>query len=198
MIVWINGTFGSGKTTIAHELDRRLEKSIIYDPERFGFVFMKNVPQEIAKSDFQDYPLWREANVKLLKRIENEYDGTIIVPMTLTTDKYFDEIIGVLRRDGVDVEHFTLVASKETIQKRLRKRFEGKQSWAYQQMKGRIKKLESPLFAEHIATDDKTIEEIVEQIAISVNLDLLPDSRSQLRKFIDRKFISVKEARVFK
>ncbi|HLR02194.1 MAG TPA: AAA family ATPase [Virgibacillus sp.] len=30
MIVWINGTFGSGKTTVAHELDKRLGKSIIY------------------------------------------------------------------------------------------------------------------------------------------------------------------------
>lgn len=195
MIIWINGTFGSGKTTIAHELDRRLEKSFIYDPERFGFVFMKNIPQEIAKNDFQDYPLWREANMKLLKQIVRGYDGTVIVPMTLTSESYFEEIIGALRYEGINVAHFTLVASEKTIQKRLRKRFEGKRSWAYQQMTERIRNLDALLFAEHIMTDDKTVDEIVEQIAMSVKLDIRPDSRSQLRKFIDRKYISLREAR---
>lgn len=170
----------------------------LYDPERFGFVFMKNVPQEIAKSDFQDYLLWREANAKLLKQIVNEYDGTVIVPMTLTSEAYFEEIIGALRHEGIDVAHVTLIASEETIRKRLRKRLEGKRSWAYQQMRERINKLNAPLFSKHIGTDDKTVDEVVEQIAMSVKLDIFPDRRSRIRKYIDRKFISVKEARIFK
>ncbi|MFA1820990.1 hypothetical protein ACDX78_12545 [Virgibacillus oceani] len=84
MTLWINGIFGAGKTTVAYELNRRIENAFVYDPERIGYVLMKNVPKEISKSDFQDYPLWRESNYKLLKAISQEYDGVIIVPMTLT------------------------------------------------------------------------------------------------------------------
>jgi adenylylsulfate kinase-like enzyme len=54
MIIWINGTFGSGKTTTAYELHKRVENSFVFDSERFGFVLMKNVPKEIAKADFQE------------------------------------------------------------------------------------------------------------------------------------------------
>ncbi|HEO8420615.1 Tunicamycin resistance protein [Mycobacteroides abscessus subsp. abscessus] len=28
MIIWINGTFGSGKTTTAYQLEKRLEKEL--------------------------------------------------------------------------------------------------------------------------------------------------------------------------
>jgi adenylylsulfate kinase-like enzyme len=32
MIIWINGAFGSGKTQMAFEINRRLENSYVYDP----------------------------------------------------------------------------------------------------------------------------------------------------------------------
>ena len=120
MIIWINGTFGSGKTTTAYELQKRIDQSFVYDPERLGYVFMSNVPKEIAKNDFQDYPLWREANYSLLKKLAEAYTGIIIVPMTLTNETYFNEIIGKLKDSGLDVKHFTLSASKTTIKKRLK------------------------------------------------------------------------------
>lgn len=31
MIIWLNGAFGAGKTTIAHELQQKLHNAIIYD-----------------------------------------------------------------------------------------------------------------------------------------------------------------------
>jgi gluconate kinase len=198
MILWINGTFGAGKTTVAYELHRRIENAFVYDPERLGYVLMKNVPKEISKSDFQDYPLWRESNYKLLKAISQEYDGVIIVPMTLTNVDYFNEIIGSLRKHGIDVKHFTLSASKQTIEQRLRKRLEGRNSWAYQQMDGRIKDLEKPLFKKDIQTDDKSIGQVVKSIAESASIKLLPDRRTKLRKLIDRLSVTFKEIRIFK
>ena len=36
MIIWINGAFGSGKTNVAYELNRRIESSYVYDPEEIG------------------------------------------------------------------------------------------------------------------------------------------------------------------
>jgi gluconate kinase len=193
MIIWINGTFGSGKTTTAYELHKRVENSFVYDPERFGFVLMANVPREISKGDFQNYPLWREANYKLLKQISEEYKGTIIIPMTLTNEQYFTEIVGRLRGDGVEVKHFTLSASKQTIEKRLRQRFEGKNSWAYGQMDGPLKELSKDLFQTHLETDNMTIDEVVEEIGRLSGVPLLPDHRTKFKKVIDRQKVKLKE-----
>ncbi|MFI9587033.1 hypothetical protein ACIHCQ_35635 [Streptomyces sp. NPDC052236] len=33
MIVWVNGAFGSGKTTLVEELHRRWPAALVYDPE---------------------------------------------------------------------------------------------------------------------------------------------------------------------
>jgi cytidylate kinase len=198
LIIWINGTFGSGKTTTAYELQRRLRDSFIYDPERFGYVLMANVPKEISKDDFQDYPLWRDANYALLKQVAEEYKGIIIVPMTLTDESYYEEMIGRLRGDGLKVKHFTLSASKSTIQKRLRKRFEGKNSWAYQQMNGRLNSLAKDTFKEHIQTDTMSIEEVVETIAKQSSISLLPDNRTKFRKQIDRLSVKLREIRLLK
>lgn len=193
MIIWINGTFGSGKTTTAYELQRRIEDVFVYDPERFGYVLKVNTPKEILQDDFQDYPLWREANYALLKQISEEYKGTIIVPMTLTDETYFEEIVGKLRKAGVEVKHFTLSASQEIIQKRLRKRLEGKKSWAYQQMESRISRLSSDIFKEHIHTDGLSVEAIVETIADKSSIVLLPDNRRKTKKWRDRIFVKLKE-----
>ncbi|MBS4202206.1 AAA family ATPase [Bacillus sp. FJAT-49732] len=198
MIIWINGTFGSGKSTTAYELQRRIKDSHVYDPERFGYVLMRNVPREIAKGDFQDYPLWREANYKLLKQVAEQYPGILIVPMTLTNEVYFNQIIGRLRLDGIEIKHFTLYASKETIEKRLKKRLEGKNSWAYKQMEGRLVNLSKDTFQEHIHTDSMSIDEVVETIAHKSKITLLPDRRTKIKKTMDRLSTGIKEFGIFK
>ncbi|GIN72022.1 tunicamycin resistance protein [Bacillus sp. J14TS2] len=198
MIIWVNGTFGSGKTTAAYELQRRVEGAFVYDPERFGYMLMANVPKEVAKDDFQDYSLWREANYRLLKQLDQEYNGVLIVPMTLTNEQYFDEIIGRLRENGVIVQHFTLKASKSTIKKRLLKRWEGENSWAYQQAEGRLQSLENSLFKEHIQTDSLSIEEVVKTIARLSEVELKPDHRNPWRKKLDRLAVSLKEIGIIK
>ncbi|MHC0037755.1 AAA family ATPase [Pseudoneobacillus sp. C159] len=198
MIIWINGTFGSGKTTTAYELQRRLPHSFVYDPERFGFVLMSNVPREMAKGDFQDYPLWREANFSLLHQLASEYKGTIIIPMTLTNEVYFEEIIGRLRSSGVEVKHFTLSTKQETVKKRLRGRLEGENSWAYQQSYTRLEQLGKEIFATHIPTDNMSIEEVVEEIGRLAGVELEPDLRSGFRKRVDRFRVKWKEISLFK
>ncbi|GAB3806070.1 hypothetical protein GCM10028868_34930 [Virgibacillus kimchii] len=134
----------------------------------------------------------------MLKNISEEYNGLVIVPMTLTNVRYFNEIIGKLREQGIVVKHFTLSAFKQTIEQRLRKRLEGKKSCAYQQMNDRMKELEDPLFKEYIQTDDMSIDQVVEAIAASASIDLLPDRRTKLGKSMNRLRITWKEMRIFK
>jgi|GEM_PF-1213497 len=122
MIIWINGAFGSGKTTTAYELHRRLAGSFVFDPENFGYFIRKNVPAEFSSGDFQDLPIWRETNCRLLKMLNADYGGVIIVPMTLVEPRYYAEIVMRLENDGVDVRRFIIYASREGILRRLKLR----------------------------------------------------------------------------
>lgn len=133
-----------------------------------------------------------------MKQISGEYQGVIIVPMTLTNEAYFDEIVGRLRDEGVEINHFTLSASKETIEKRLAKRLEGKNSWAFQQMEKRLESLSTHVFQEHIKTDRMSIDEVVESIATKSSIALLPDHRTKVKKIIDRVSVQLKEIGWFK
>lgn len=38
MIVMVNGAFGAGKTTVAEELLRQIDGSMIFDPEEVGYM----------------------------------------------------------------------------------------------------------------------------------------------------------------
>ena len=58
MIIWINGAFGAGKTTLAEELSRRLSEAVLFDPEYVGYLLRHWVP--VPTGDFQDLPSWRE------------------------------------------------------------------------------------------------------------------------------------------
>lgn len=195
MIIWINGAFGSGKTQTAFELHRRLPNSFVYDPENVGFYIRKNIPNELSKGDFQNYTIWREFNFSMLKYISKEYNGIIIVPMTIVNSQYFNEIIESLRNDGIEVKHFMLRASKETLLKRLKSRGDGKNSWPAQQIDRCLEGLSNEIFKKHIDTDNLSIEQVVHEIALQSNINLLPDNRTKIRKLYDRVMIKLKHIR---
>ncbi len=130
MIIWINGSFGVGKTTIANALKLEIKDSLIYDPENVGEFLFNIMPEK--KDDFQDYELWRTLNFEILKDLNRSHRVTI-VPMTITNKKYYNEIIGNLRNEGIIVYDFILTATKEEIAKRLDKRGNST-GWAYAQV----------------------------------------------------------------
>ena len=41
MIIWINGAFGAGKTTLADELGGRLPDAVLFDPEYVGYILRR-------------------------------------------------------------------------------------------------------------------------------------------------------------
>lgn len=196
MILWINGAFGSGKTTVAYELNRRIPNSFVYDPENVGYFIRKNAPKQILKQDFQDHAIWREINFSVLQTINSEYNGIIIVPMTIVKTQYFDEIINKLSSNGVEVHHFTLLANRETLLKRLKSRGDHKNSWPAKQIDRCISSLSQEMFKTHIHTDRLTIEEIIDRIARECKLELQVDSRGTLKKKFDRFITKLKNIRI--
>lgn len=196
MIIWLNGAFGAGKTTCAFELHRRLPNSFVYDPENIGFFLQKTLPPEAKKDDFQHYKMWRTFNYEIISYIARNYDGTIIIPMTITHREYYDEIIQRLKDDGILLRHFILYAERKTIEKRLRKRLNSGESWARAQIDRCLHSFQHHITEEKIITDDKTIDEIVEEVAERANLPLLPDKRKALKKWLDRKIVLFKHIRI--
>ena len=182
MIIWINGAFGSGKTQTAFELNRRIPNSFVYDPENIGFFISNNIPSRIRKSDFQDYEIWREINTSLIKFIEDKYDGILIIPMTIVNPQYFNEIVSSLRNQGINIKHYTLMASKKTLLERLRSRGDGIDSWAAKQIDKCIKGLSNEIFQDLIDTDNMSIEDVAEKIALMSNINLLSDKPAKLKK----------------
>jgi hypothetical protein len=57
VIVWLNGTFGCGKTTTAAELCPLIPSSRLFDPETVGYMLRSNLGDRPVP-DFQHRPPW--------------------------------------------------------------------------------------------------------------------------------------------
>jgi gluconate kinase len=119
VIIWLNGGFAAGKTTLAEQLHRRLPDAVVYDPEDVGLMLWKWIR---PNDDFQDLPSWRELVVATALSLRRHHADTLIVPMSLIRDAYRDEILGGLAEAGEEVLHVFLEADAEALQERLNAR----------------------------------------------------------------------------
>ena len=165
-VIWLNGAFGVGKTTVARALAAELADALIVDPEDIGRMLRKVVPAAVRTSDFQDIPSWRRLTVATIESIRCDHPGPLVVPMTLVNPAYFDETVGRLRRSGVTVHHFTLVASPKTIRGRLLRRLSVPWAtwWALRRVHPCTSMLQSPRFATHVDTENRSVPDVVAAI----------------------------------
>ncbi|GGW68758.1 AAA family ATPase [Streptomyces griseoloalbus] len=193
MLLWINGPFGGGKTQTAHEIRRRLPGSVICDPEHAGFGLHRMLPPDL-RGDFQDLASWRQGVVEVLDLALTRRDGVVIVPMTVTDSGHFAQTVGRLRELGHDVRHFTLLAERATVLRRLREREVGhllgsvmgkagprRENWAVKQLDHCLERLTEPEFAEHLWTDHTTVPKTADRIAVLAGLTLRPNHEGRLR-----------------
>lgn len=62
MIIWLNGTFGVGKTTTSAELVRLIPEAHFFDPEQVGVMLRRHATGLPKVGDFQDWALWRHSS----------------------------------------------------------------------------------------------------------------------------------------
>lgn len=171
MIIWINGAFGAGKTTIAESLQKKIDNSYIYDPENIGDFFRANLPKAIQKTDFQDYPEWRQWNIHLLKKIYQEYQGDIIVPMTLYKEPAYSEMFTGLEKAELDVRHFQLEVSKAEILARLEKRTPALYQWGAEHLTEILQEFENVPSEQKIGNENRSRESVVAEILDKLSRD---------------------------
>ncbi|MEU8433126.1 NUDIX domain-containing protein [Streptomyces sp. NPDC029216] len=126
MIVWINGTFGAGKTSTARELAGLLPDSTLYDPELIGDALRRLLPHKrLAEvDDYQDLPSWRRLVVDAAAAMLAELGGVLVVPMTLLRQEYRDEIFGGLAARRIPVRHVLLAPAETILRERIANRRE--------------------------------------------------------------------------
>lgn len=195
MIIWLNGAFGVGKTQTAFELHSRIPHSYVFDPEKIGFLLRRIVPSEVHVGDFQNHRIWREFTYQGLQYVAENFAGTIIVPMTVVDSLYYDQTVGALRRKGLQVSHFTLLASHNTILRRLQRRGDGSNSWGARQLDRCLESLSNERFAVHLNTEEKTIEAVAEEIARYASLDLKPSTWHPILRPLKRLAVQIRHIR---
>ncbi|MFE7894175.1 AAA family ATPase [Streptomyces sp. NPDC057412] len=208
MLLWINGPFGGGKTQTAHEIRRRLPGSVVRDPEHAGFGLHRMLPPEL-RGDFQDLAAWRQGVVEVLDLALTRHDGVVIAPMTVTDPGYFAETVGRLGELGHDVRHFTLLAERETVLRRLRERGFGRlaqvaggkggglrrESWAVSRLDHCLERLREPEFAEHLWTDRTSVPRTADRIAVLAGLELRPNDEGAVRTRLRQAAVGVRHIR---
>ncbi|MFC7308308.1 AAA family ATPase [Streptomyces monticola] len=209
MLLWINGPFGGGKTQTAYELNRRLPGSVVCDPERLGFGLHRMLPPGL-RGDFQDLAAWRQGVFEVLDLTLRKYeDGPVIVPMTVVEPAYFADTVGRLREAGHDVRHFALLASRETVLRRLRERGLGhvvqyvagkdaplrRESFAVRKLDHCLERLAEPGFGEHLWTDRVTVPQVADHIAAAAGLRLAPNTDGPVRHWLRKAGTGIRHIR---
>jgi predicted kinase len=117
MIAWINGAFGSGKTTTASLLAELVDDARVFDPEYVGYLLRTVVTPPTG--DFQDMPLWRHLVIETLAGLDRDYPRTWIAPMSLIDAGHRAEILGGIRGAGAEVREFVLTVPPEGLRARI-------------------------------------------------------------------------------
>src|SRR5215831_16386474 len=117
-MIWVNGAFGAGKSTLAEELHRLLPDALAFDPEYVGHLLRMWVPPPDS-GDFQDIPLWRKLVAQFAIGMSDDYGRTLIIPMTLVNPGYRDEIFGLISKAGKRLLHVFLDVPPEELRRRI-------------------------------------------------------------------------------
>ena len=120
MIVWINGAYGSGKTTLVQEITHRRPDVLVLDPEHIGHLLRESVP--VPTDNFQDLPSWREIVVAAVLSVQRHHADLLLVPMTLINEAYRREVLGALRAADVELLEVFLDVPADELRRRIEHR----------------------------------------------------------------------------
>lgn len=118
VIIWLNGTFGAGKTTTAAELVKLIPRARLFDPETVGYMLRPNLADHPV-SDFQHWPPWRPLVVATAAELARYTGQHLIAVQTVLDREYLAEIFAGLRAAGLSVFHVLLDAGEEVLRRRI-------------------------------------------------------------------------------
>ncbi|MFG1624005.1 AAA family ATPase [Kribbella sp. NPDC049227] len=124
-IIWVNGTFGAGKTTTAGKLVELTEGIRLFDPEYVGYMLSANL-KDHQFTDFQQLPPWRTLVPVVMDEVARFTGQHLAAVQTVLVEDYWREISTALHTLGHTVIHVLLDADAETLHARIDADPEGK------------------------------------------------------------------------
>jgi hypothetical protein len=118
VIIWLNGTFGAGKTTTARQLATRLGNSRVFDPELVGYLLVSALDDHEFK-DFQDLPPWRQLVPVVTAAIAGFTGQHLIAVQTVLREDYWNELAQGLARAQLDIFHVLLHVDADELTGRI-------------------------------------------------------------------------------
>ncbi len=118
VIIWVNGTFGAGKTTISHLVADRSPGLRLFDPESVGYMLRPNLTDYPVR-DFRDWESWRVLTPIVADEVARFSGQSLVAPQTVLEEAYWDELVHGLSQRGHDVLHVLLDADEDSLRARI-------------------------------------------------------------------------------
>ena len=119
MIIWLNGTFGAGKTTTGLQLAGRLANARLFDPEEVGYLLMRTLEDHEFR-DFQDLAPWRELVPVFTQKIALFTGQHLIAVQTVLREEYWQELTEGFERTELDIFHVLLHVDSDVLAERIK------------------------------------------------------------------------------
>lgn len=116
-VLWVNGTFGVGKTTTGRLLAKRATLRFA-DPECLGFLLREHI-SDYEVSDFQQWPSWRRLVPLVLDELAGFTGQDLVAVQTVLVEDYWYELRTGLSKLGHEVLHLVLEADEATMLARI-------------------------------------------------------------------------------
>jgi hypothetical protein len=118
VVLWINGTFGVGKTTAANLIREQDPAWRLFDPEWVGYMLRANLG-DVPCDDFQDLPPWRTLVPRVAHEIALLTGDNLLAMQTVLVEEYWGELRRGFTDHRMEVFHVVLDADEATVRSRI-------------------------------------------------------------------------------
>ncbi len=117
VVIWLNGTFGVGKTTTAERVCDATGWRL-FDPEHVGYMVAANL-RDHEFTDFQDLPPWRTLVPVVAEEIHRYTNTPLVAVQTVLVEDYWAELRADFAARGLPVVHVVLDCDDEELRRRI-------------------------------------------------------------------------------
>lgn len=179
MIIWVDGTYCVGKTTIAKQLKERLGGAIeLLESDYYSNETLKRIVEEAEAAHTMPHigGTLPQNNMRFIREFKDliakkseDTDKKLIVDMALTRVECKENLFDCLQKEGKSIEHIILTADVETIKERIKKDENRMKEVALEWLTDNIAFLDRNYpDAIRIKTDNRDVNDIVTEIILKI------------------------------
>jgi hypothetical protein len=118
VLLWLNGTFGVGKTTTARSIESGSDRWRLFDAEVVGYM-LRTYLDGVAFNDFQDLAAWRRLVPSVAKEVVALTGADLLVVQSVLVEHYWSDLMGGMNDEGLEVFHVLLDCDESVLRERI-------------------------------------------------------------------------------